>query len=80
MKHVIQGATSQLSEAVFSRFTLIYVGEYALNEQKTVLQSFCDLNNLNTITDDNIRNLIDYSQSLNTRFPWNIFCFSKQCS
>ena len=49
------GATSQLSEAVISRFSLIYVGEYALNEQKTVLQSYCDLNNLNTITDDNIR-------------------------
>ena len=30
------GATSQLSEAVISRFTLIYVGEYALDEQKTV--------------------------------------------
>ena len=63
------GATSQLSEAVISRFTLIYVGEYTLNEQKTVLQSYCDLNNLNTISDENIRNIIDYSQSLNTSFP-----------
>jgi len=52
------GATLQLSEAVISLFTLIYVGEYALDEQKTVLQSYCDLNNLNTITDDNINNLI----------------------
>ena len=62
------GATSQLSEAVISRFSLIYVGEYALDEQKTVLQSYCDLNKLNTITDDNINNLIDYSKALNTRF------------
>ena len=29
-------ATSQLSEAVISRFTLIYVGEYSFDEQKTV--------------------------------------------
>ena len=69
MEHVIQGATSQLSEAVISSFPLIYVGEYALEEQKTVLQSFRDLNNLKTITHENIRNLIDYSQSLNTSFP-----------
>ena len=62
------GATSQLSEAVISRFTLIYVGEYALEEQKTVLQSYCDLNKLNTITDDNINNIIEYSQSLNNSF------------
>jgi MoxR-like ATPase len=62
------GATSQLSEAVISRFSLIYVGEYAPDEQKTVLQSYCDLNNLNTITDDNINNIIEFSQSLNTSF------------
>jgi len=62
------GATSQLSEAVISRFSLIYVGEYAPNEQKTVLQSYCDLNNLNTITDNNIDNIIECSQSLNTSF------------
>ena len=62
------GATSQLSEAVISRFSLIYVGEYALDEQKTVLQSYCDLNNLNTITDDNINNIIEFSQNLNTSF------------
>ena len=63
------GATSQLSEAVISRFILIYVGEYALDEQKTVLQSYCDLNNLNTIGDDNINNIIEFSQSLNNSFP-----------
>ena len=72
MKHVIQGATSQLSEAVISRFTLIYVIEYALDEQKTVLQNYCNLN-INTIIDDNIRNLIDYSKIINTNFPWNLF-------
>ena len=65
-------ATSQLSEAVISRFTLIYVIEYALDEQKTVLQNYCNLN-INTIIDDNIRNLIDYSKIINTNFPWNLF-------
>ena len=55
------GANSQLSEVVISRFSLIYVGENAPNEQKTVFflsffQSYCDLNNLNTISDDNIDN------------------------
>ena len=62
------GATSQLSEAVISRFSLIYVGEYKIDEQKTVLQSYCDLNKLNTISDENINNIIEYSQSMNTSF------------
>ena len=53
------GSTSQLSEEIISRFSLIYVGEYPLDEQKTVLQSYCDLNDLNAITDDNIN--IDFS-------------------
>ena len=64
MKHVIQGATSQLSEAVISRFTLIC--RICFRRTKN---SFCDLNNLNTITDYNIRNLINYSKNLNTSFP-----------
>lgn len=34
------GATSKLSEAVISRFTIIYVGEYEPEEQKTVLKSY----------------------------------------
>ena len=47
---------------------LIYVGEYALDEKKTVLQSYSDLNNLKTITDDNINRIIEFAQSLNTCF------------
>ena len=62
------GATSQLSEAVISRFSLIYVGEYALDEQKTVLQSYCDLKNLSTINDKNINDLTEYSKLLNSNF------------
>ena len=53
------GSTSQLSEEIISRFSLIYVGEYPLDELKTVLQNYCDLNDLNAITDDNIN--IDFS-------------------
>ena len=52
------GSTSQLSEEIISRFSLIYVGEYPLDELKTVLQNYCDLNDLNSITDDNI--IIDF--------------------
>ena len=51
-------ATSQFSEAVISRFTLIYVGEYAVEEQITVLQSYCNLQKLNSITKNNIPYII----------------------
>ena len=47
---------------MISRFTLIYVGEYALEEQKTILQSYCDLNKFSTITDDNINNIRIFSK------------------
>ena len=60
--------TSQLSETIISKFSIIYVGEYTLNEQKIVLQNYCDLNNLNTITDNNIDNIIEFTQSLNKNF------------
>ena len=53
------GSTSQLSEEIISRFSLIYVGEYPLDEQKAFIESYCDLNNLNINTDDNIN--IDFS-------------------
>ena len=62
------GANSLLSEAIISKFTLIYVGEYALNEYETVLRSYCDLKGLYTITDNNIININKYSQKLNSVF------------
>lgn len=62
------GAACQVSKAIISRFSLIYVGEYSPNKQKTILQSFWDLNNLNTISDDSLDNIIEFSQSLSTNF------------
>ena len=63
-----QGGISLLSEAVISRFTLIYVGEYSIKDQKIVLQSYCDLNKLNKITKIHIENIIKYSQRLSSSF------------
>ena len=62
------GTSSQLSETILSRFSLIHVGEYSLVEQKTALKSYCDVNNLNTITDDNISKIIECSIKLKDSF------------
>ena len=40
------------------------MGDCALYEQKTILQSYYDLNNLYTISVDNINKIIEYSQWL----------------
>ena len=60
---------SKLSEAIISRFTLIYVGEYGINEQEIALKSYRDYNKLETISDNIIKKMIEYFFNLNKNFP-----------
>ena len=64
----LSGTSSQLSETILSRFSLIHVGEYSLVEQKMALKSYCNINNLKIITDDNINKIIECSIKLKDSF------------
>ena len=58
----------KLSEAIISRFSIIFVGKYQNKEEFTVLKSYVDKNSLFNIEEDDINYLIDSSKRLNESF------------
>lgn len=58
----------KLSEAIISRFTIIFVGKYMEEESIIVLKSYVEEKNLNYITPLDISYLINSSMNLNKSF------------